>query len=126
MIVDQFSQMIGLSNDRSNLLAVTDNLGKMMLSNQVKYNRGGGTLVCGSPNEVESDPTLDDFFDTQEADLDCIGCLNTYGNYHAQVSDANPCSFVLTFRLHIVSNRCLLTSLSNLYAETICLDYECT
>lgn len=58
--------------------------------------------------------------------LDCIGCLNSYGNYYAQVSDANPCSFVLTFRLHIVSNRCLLTSLSNLYAATICLDYECT
>ena len=56
MVVDQFSAMIGISNDRLNLLAVADNLGTMMLSNQIEYNRGGGTLVCGSPNEVAPDP----------------------------------------------------------------------
>ena len=84
MIVDQFASMIGISTDRLNLLAVADDLGTMMLSNQVEYNRGGGTLVCGSPNEVAPDPHLDDYFDGLEADQDCVGCQSSYVNYYQQ------------------------------------------
>lgn len=84
MVVDQFSAMIGISNDRLNLLAVADNLGTMMLSNQIEYNRGGGTLVCGSPNEVAPDPLLDDYFDGLEADQECFGCQSSYINYYQQ------------------------------------------
>ena len=84
MIVDQFAQMIGISNDRKNLLAVANSFGTMMLSNQIEYNRGGGTLVCGSPNEVAPDPLLDDYFDGLEADQDCIGCQSSYINYYQQ------------------------------------------
>lgn len=84
MVVDQFSKMVGISNDRINLLAVADDLGTMMLSNQVEYNRGGGTLVCGSPDEVAPDPRLDDYFDGLEADQACFGCQSSYVNYYQQ------------------------------------------
>ena len=84
MIVDQFSRLIGMSDDRLNLLAVANNLGTMMLSNQIESNRGGGTLVCGSPNEVAPDPLLDDYFDGLEADQGCFGCQSSYANYYQQ------------------------------------------
>ena len=32
------------------------------------------SLVCGSPNEVGPDPSLDDYFDVVHADLNCVGC----------------------------------------------------
>ena len=84
MIVDQFGQLIGMSHDRPNLLAIANELGTMMLSNQVEYNRGGSTLVCGSPNEVAPDPYLDDYFDGLESDQACIGCQASYVNYYQQ------------------------------------------
>lgn len=46
--------------------------------------RGGGVLVCGSPNEVAPDPELDDYFDVKHNDLDCVGCQDSYENYFAQ------------------------------------------
>jgi hypothetical protein len=84
MIVDDFAPQVGISGDRINLVAVAVDLGTMMLSNQVETNRGGGTLVCGSPNEVAPDPLLDDYFDSIEADLYCVGCQSSYINYYEQ------------------------------------------
>lgn len=45
MTVDQFSQMIGISNDRVNLLAVADNLGRIMLSNQIVSRKFFSVLI---------------------------------------------------------------------------------
>lgn len=84
MIVDEFAPQCGISGDRINLIAIAVDLGTMTLSNQVTTNRGGGTLVCGSPNEVAPDPHLDDYFDSLEADLECIGCQSSYINYYQQ------------------------------------------
>ena len=84
IILDQFADQTGLNRYVRTLKEVAENLGKMELSNQVAQNRGGGTLVCGSINEVAPDPFLDDYFDVIHRDLACIGCHNSYGDYAKQ------------------------------------------
>ena len=83
IILDDFANMLSLNTNPSVLIALSKN-GKAMVINQIQKNRGGGVLVCGSPNEVAPDPTLDDYFDVVNNDLDCVGCLDSYGNYFIQ------------------------------------------
>ena len=40
--------------------------------------------MCGSQDEIASDPLEDDYFDVVHQDADCIGCLDAYGDYFAQ------------------------------------------
>lgn len=84
IILDQFADQTGLNRYFRTLKEIAENLGKMELSNQVAQNRGGGTLVCGSINEVAPDPFLDDYFDVIHRDLACIGCHDSYGDYAKQ------------------------------------------
>lgn len=74
MVVDPFADQLYLNYDRIVLKELAHQLGKMTLRNDVVKNRGGGTIVCGSPNEVKPDPMMDDYFDVIHRDLDCIGC----------------------------------------------------
>jgi hypothetical protein len=83
-IVDQFADTLGLDQDPAVLVAIAQSTGKIMVKNKVKTNRGAGVLVCGSPNEVASDPLEDDYFDIVHQDADCIGCLDAYGDYYSQ------------------------------------------
>eukprot|EP00804_Cyclotella_cryptica_P005395 CCRYP_017085-RA/>CCRYP_017085-RA protein AED:0.06 eAED:0.06 QI:162/1/1/1/1/0.96/28/3961/2317 len=83
MIVDDFASLVGINTDAEVLTAVAG-LGDIKLNNVINKNRDGGVLVCGSPNEVVPDPTLDDYFDTLHADLDCVGCQKSYGDYFSQ------------------------------------------
>lgn len=84
MIMDDFAAVAGVNSDPVLLMSVADSLGEIMLNNQLEKNRGGGTLVCGSPNEVLPDPRLDDYFDVMHDDLDCVGCQKSYGDYYSQ------------------------------------------
>lgn len=84
MIVDPFADQLNLNYDPVVLKELAEKLGVMKLRSHVSKNRGGGVLVCGSPNEVAPDPELDDYFDVIHRDLDCIGCQDSYGNYHSQ------------------------------------------
>ncbi|EJK47814.1 hypothetical protein THAOC_33446, partial [Thalassiosira oceanica] len=84
IVLDQFADQIGLNTDSNILKELADNLASVQLSNSVAHNRGGGTLVCGSPNEVAPDPFLDDYFDVIHRDLACIGCHSSYGDYAKQ------------------------------------------
>ena len=84
IVLDQFADQANLNGDPEILLEIAQNIAHMMLANKVATNRGGGTLVCGSPNEVAPDPTLDDYFDVIHRDLDCIGCQDSYGDYAKQ------------------------------------------
>lgn len=63
--LDIFVEQMRLDSDPVILKSIADNLATMELRNKVAQNRGGGTLVCGSPNEVGPDPTLDDYFDVR-------------------------------------------------------------
>jgi hypothetical protein len=83
-IVDQFADTLGLDQDPDVLVAIAQSTGKIMVKNKIKQSRGAGVLVCGSPNEVASDPFEDDYFDVVNQDADCIGCLDAYGDYFAQ------------------------------------------
>ena len=82
--MDQFADQIGLNTESNILKELAENLASVQLSNSVAHNRGGGTLVCGSPNEVAPDPFLDDYFDVIHRDLACIGCHSSYGDYAKQ------------------------------------------
>lgn len=73
-----------LNSNSAILKSLAKDVAVMMLSNKVHENRGGGTLVCGTPNEVAPDPMLDDYFDVIHRDLACIGCQNSYGAYDKQ------------------------------------------
>ena len=84
IILDQFADQMKLNTERHMLEAMAKDLAKITLANKVQSNRGGGTLVCGGPNEVAPDPTLDDYFDVINSDLDCIGCMDSYGDYSKQ------------------------------------------
>jgi hypothetical protein len=84
IILDQFAGQMKLNSNPDMLKAMVKDLAKLTLVNNVRSNRGGGTLVCGSPNEVAPDPTLDDYFDVIHRDLDCIGCMDSYGDYSKQ------------------------------------------
>ncbi|KAL7553976.1 hypothetical protein ACHAWF_017328 [Thalassiosira exigua] len=84
IILDQFAEQVNLNIDALILKSLAKDVAIMTLANKVVTNRGGGTLVCGSPNEVAPDPTLDDYFDVIHRDLDCIGCQDSYGDYSAQ------------------------------------------
>lgn len=84
IILDQFADQMKLNIEPHMLRAMAKDLAKLTLTNNVQSNRGGGTLVCGSPNEVAPDPTLDDYFDVINRDLDCIGCMDSYGDYSKQ------------------------------------------
>jgi hypothetical protein len=84
LLLDQFADQLQLNLDPGMLGAMARDLAELKLVNKVTSNRGGGTLVCGSPNEVGPDPTLDDYFDVINHDLDCIGCADTYGDYSKQ------------------------------------------
>lgn len=83
-VVDKFADTLGLDNDPNVLVAIAQSTGKIMVKNKMKTNRGAGVLVCGSPNEVASDPLEDDYFDVVHQDADCIGCLDAYGDYFSQ------------------------------------------
>ena len=63
--LDIFVEQMRLDSDPVILKSIADNLATMELRNKVAQNRGGGTLVCGSPNEVGPDLTLDDYFDVR-------------------------------------------------------------
>lgn len=78
------AEQLRLNHDPIVLKEMAERLGVMTLRNQVQVNRGAGTLVCGSPNEIAPDPTFDDYFDVVHQDMYCIGCQNSYGNYYAQ------------------------------------------
>jgi hypothetical protein len=84
LLIDQFADQLQLNMDPHMLGAMAKDLAELKLVNKILINRGGGTLVCGSPNEVAPDPTLDDYFDVGNYDLDCIGCSDTYGDYYKQ------------------------------------------
>jgi hypothetical protein len=84
IMIDQFADQMKLNMDPHMLGAMAKDLAKVTLVNKIQSNRGGGTLVCGSPNEVAPDPTLDDYFDVINRDLDCIGCADSYGDYSKQ------------------------------------------
>jgi hypothetical protein len=84
IILDQLADQMKLNSDPLILGSLATNIAKIELSNKVATNRGGGTLVCGSPNEVAPDPHLDDYFDVIHRDLDCIGCQDSYGDYAKQ------------------------------------------
>jgi hypothetical protein len=84
IILDQFADQMKLNINPHMLAAMAKDIAKLTLVNKVQSNHGGGTLVCGSPNEVAPDPTLDDFFDVINCDLDCIGCMDLYGDYSQQ------------------------------------------
>jgi len=84
--LDQFADQLQLNLDPGMLGAMAKDLAEMKLVNKIQTNRGGGTLMCGSPNEVGPDPILDDYFDVINEDLDCIGCADTYGDYSKQKS----------------------------------------
>ena len=84
IVLDQFAEQMRLNTNPTLLKTMATDIAKLTLANKVATNRGGGTLVCGSPNEVAPDPTLDDFFDVINRDLDCIGCMNSYGDYSKQ------------------------------------------
>ncbi|KAL7554934.1 hypothetical protein ACHAWF_018496 [Thalassiosira exigua] len=84
IVLDQFADQANLNGDPEILMEIAQNIAHMTLANKVATNRGGGTLVCGSPNEVAPDPTLDDYFDVIHRDLDCIGCQDSYGDYAKQ------------------------------------------
>ena len=83
-IVDQFADALELDKNPDELVAIAKNTGKIMVKNKIHTSRGSGTLVCGSPNEVASDPYLDDYFDVVHQDSDCVGCLDAYGDYFSQ------------------------------------------
>jgi hypothetical protein len=83
-IVDQFADTLGLDQDPDVLVSIAQSTGKIMVKNKIKQSRGAGVLVCGSPNEVASDPLEDDYFDVVQQDADCVGCLDAYGDYFAQ------------------------------------------
>ena len=83
-IVDRFADTLELDADPAVLVAIAQNTGKIMVKNKIHTNRGSGVLVCGSPNEVASDPLEDDYFDVVHQDSDCVGCLDAYGDYFAQ------------------------------------------
>ena len=55
IILDQFADQMKFNTDPYILQALADDMAAMSLSNKVYTNRGGGTLVCGSPNEVAPD-----------------------------------------------------------------------
>lgn len=84
IVLDQFAEQLRLNTNPTLLKAIATDIAKLTLSNKVATNRGGGTLVCGSQNEVAPDPSLDDYFDVINRDLDCIGCMNSYGDYSKQ------------------------------------------
>ena len=84
IILDQFADQIDLNRDPDILRALAEDVAVMTLANGVARNRGGGTLVCGSRNEVAPDPFLDDYFDVIHRDLACIGCHDSYGDYAKQ------------------------------------------
>lgn len=83
-IVDQFADTLELDTDPDVLVAIAKNTGKIMVKNKVHTSRGAGVLVCGSPNEIASDPFEDDYFDVVHQDADCVGCLDPYGDYFSQ------------------------------------------
>ena len=84
IVLDQFAEQLRLNTNPTVLKAMATDIAQLTLANKVTTNRGGGTLVCGSPNEVAPDPSLDDYFDVINRDLDCIGCMNSYGDYSKQ------------------------------------------
>ena len=84
IILDQFADQMGLNGDPNILRTLAEDVAKVQLSNLVAQNRGGGTLVCGSVNEVAPDPFQDDYFDVIHRDLACIGCHDSYGDYAKQ------------------------------------------
>jgi hypothetical protein len=84
IILDEFAGEMKLNSEPGMLKAMAMDLATLTLANNVRSNRGGGTLVCGTPNEVAPDPTLDDYFDVIHRDLDCIGCMDSYGDYSKQ------------------------------------------
>ena len=84
LLLDQFDDQLQLNLDPYMLGAMAKDLADLKLVNKINVNRGGGTLVCGSPNEFGPDPTLDDYFDVINHDLDCVGCADTYGDYSKQ------------------------------------------
>lgn len=63
MVVDPLADQVTINHDPIVLKELAERLGVMTLRNDVIANRGGGILVCGSPNEVKPDPHLDDYFD---------------------------------------------------------------
>ena len=75
---------MNLNKDSAILTNLAENVASMQIASSVAQNRGGGTLVCGSPNEVAPDPFLDDYFDVIHRDLACIGCHASYGDYAKQ------------------------------------------
>lgn len=83
-IVDRFADTLELDTDPAILVAIAQHTGKIMVKNKIHTSRGSGVLVCGSPNEVASDPLEDDYFDVVHQDSDCVGCLDAYGDYFAQ------------------------------------------
>ena len=84
LALEMFADQMKLNTNSAILKTLAEDVAVMTLSNKVHENRGGGTLVCGSPNEVAPDPSLDDYFDVIHRDLDCIGCQNSYGAYDKQ------------------------------------------
>ena len=86
LVLDQFADQMKLNSNPHILKSLAKDVAVMKLSNKVNENRGGGTLICGTPNEVAPDPTLDDYFDVVHRDLACIGCQNSYGAYDKQKS----------------------------------------
>lgn len=64
IILDQFADQMQMNRNPTILQSLAEEIATMKLANKVMQNRGGGTLVCGSPNEVAPDPTLDDYFGT--------------------------------------------------------------
>lgn len=83
-IVDKFADTLGLDQDPDVLVAIAQSTGKIMVKNKIHTSRGSGVLVCGSQNEIASDPLEDDYFDVVHQDADCIGCLDAYGDYFSQ------------------------------------------
>lgn len=80
IILDQLADQVKLNTDATILSALATDIARMTLANNIATNRNGGTLVCGSPNEVAPDPMLDDYFDVIHRDLACIGCMDSYGD----------------------------------------------
>ena len=75
---------MGLNSDATILTNLAENVASMQIASSVAHNRGGGTLVCGTRDEVGPDPFLDDYFDVIHRDLACIGCHDSYGDYAKQ------------------------------------------
>ena len=75
--VEDFAVALSVEDNEAVVVSIADNLSFNMLKTKVETSRGGGVLVCGSPNEVAPDPELDDYFEILTNPGGCPGCVDT-------------------------------------------------